>query len=403
MPRLAYVHVLALASALASSVASCVASGGTASEPTDPNLALAAQDAVAETGSGWDVGPTLHVGERVRGHAAVNGRRVYPVWIAGSSAAPVPLDVVATAADGSDVRIAVLGPLRGGTRPVLGAGGYAQPRGNVELSIDVATAGEHLIVVGAFDLASESAFDVATHCETCEPGVTDILAAPKAGALVGTGDRILHGVLGDVLADRTDDVALEVWAYAPAHPAEAQLVATSIASGSQVNVILPPSLQAGDDLLLVVRDPSSGAMIDSGVLTRFAPDAAALVRTDALIYGDTVSLTASGIVGVFEGRARMSLRSEAHHLVIDETSVTADRPGQVGNGWTAFDTTFAPELTDEHGTLNPALPRNGDLLSIGTLDGNGGYRRLGCFEYCNDLTGHAACSGGTRSCPTTAW
>ncbi len=402
MTRLAYAHAFTFASCLAS----CVASSGTGSEPADPNLALAAQDAVGGTGDGWDVGPTLHVGERLRGHAAVHGRRVYPVWIAGTSAAPVPLDVVATAADGSDVRIAVLGPLRGGARPVLGAGGYAQPRGNVELSIDVATAGEHLIVVGAFDLASESTFTVATHCETCESGATDILAGPKAGALVGTGDRILHGVLGDVLADRTDDVAIEVWASAPAHPAEAQLVATaiaSLASGTQLNVVLPPSLQAGDDLLLVVRDPSSGAMIDSGVLTRFAPEAAALVRTDALIYGDTVSVAASGIVGAFEGRARMSLRSEAHHLVIDETSVTADRPGQVGNGWTAFDTTFAPEITDEHGTINPALPRNGDLLSIGTLDGNGGYRRLGCFEYCNDPSGHAACSGGTRTCPTTAW
>lgn len=97
------------------------------------------------------------------------------------------------------------------------------------------------------------------------------------------------------------------------------------------------------------------------------------------------------------------MRSETHHVAIADATVVAARPGQVSNGYAAFDATFAPELADPHGTLNPALPRNGDRLSIGVLDGNGAYRRLGCFEYCNELSGMATCTGGTRACPSTTW
>jgi hypothetical protein len=47
------------------------------------------------------------------------------------------------------------------------------------------------------------------------------------------------------------------------------------------------------------------------------------------------------------------------------------------------------------------LPRNGELLSIGWIDGNGGTNRLGCFEYCNDLTGEETCTSRPRACPIT--
>ncbi|CAN5890535.1 hypothetical protein BH11MYX3_BH11MYX3_37790 [soil metagenome] len=384
------------------SLPACTTSAGSTAEPSDPEVTLAAQDALAAPGDAWEVAPTLHVGERAFGQAATGGRRVYPVWLAGSVTTPVTLDVTATAMDGDDVRIAVLGPLRGGSRAVLGAGGYAQPRGNVELTVDATTSGEHLIVVGSFDLARDTMFHVGTHCWDCVPGATDILAVPKDGALVATGDRIIHAQLGDVLATRTFDVELELWASPPAHPWAATKVATAVASGGQLNVIVPASVHAGDDLRLVITD-GAGTTLDAGVATRFMPTATALVRTDARIYGDTGMVQASGIVGLFEGRAPMSMRSETHHVVIADTTVVAERPGQVGNGFASFDATFAPELADEHGTLNPALPRNGDLLSIGSIDGNGGYRRLGCFEYCNDLSGMATCTGGARTCPAASW
>ena len=51
----------------------------------------------------------------------------------------------------------------------------------------------------------------------------------------------------------------------------------------------------------------------------------------------------------------------------------------------------------------PNLPHNGELMSVGTFNGNGDYTRLGCFQYCNDLSGMETCTGGPRTCPTTAW
>jgi hypothetical protein len=135
---------------------------------------------------------------------------------------------------------------------------------------------------------------------------------------------------------------------------------------------------AGDDLQLIVRDPASGAVLDTGLTTRFAPVLAPVVRTDALRYGADDTVAASGIVGFYEGYADLSLRDEVTHAVIDDATVTAARPGQVGNGWNAFDAVF--EIAEPHA---------GALLSIGTIDGNGDYHRVGCFAY----------GSGTRACP----
>ena len=367
---------------IALALSACVTSpGGTAPAPADPDLALASGDAAAEPAGPWDVAPTLHVGERAQGQALAHGRRVYPIWIAGTEAAPVPLDVVATAiGDDDDVRVALLGPQRGGVRPVLGAGGYAQPRGNIELSVDLTTTGQYLIVVGAFDLARETSFRVQTHCDACDPASTDVLASPKDGALTGTGDRIVHAKLGD--AARGLEVSVELWASPPARPAEAHRVASS----TSLDLTVPATVRAGDDLRVVVTQ-ADGTPIDTGVATRFAPDATALVRTDALRYDDASSVSASGLIGLYEGRAQLSMRSEARHLEITETTVLADRPGMIGNGINAFDATLQPELAEA------APPVEGELLSIGTLDGNGAYVRLGCFAYLGD----------TRPCPASGW
>jgi hypothetical protein len=367
---------------------------------------LAAEDASLSTSgkadSSWETAPTLHVGERVFDHADVNGRRVFPIWIAGRPGATVPLDVTATAVDSDyNVRIAVLGPLRNGTRAVLGAGGYASPKGNVEISLSIATAGEHLIVVGSHNLSTETWFNVQAHCDGCDAGATDILAEPKAGGLVGNGSNIVQTRLGDVLANRNYDVELELWASPPMQSWNATKVATSVASGSQANVIVPSSVRAGDDLRLVIRK-AGGAVLDAGVPTRYFPTAASLVRTDAILYGDIASLQVAGVAGFFEGHATIALRSETRHVEIAVDDIEMIMPGHVGNGFNAFDATFAPEI-EHNGVLNPNLPRNGDLMSVGTFNGNGDYRRLGCFQYCNDLSGMETCTGGPRTCPTTAW
>ena len=365
-------------------------------------LDLAAQEeadfAGGKADASWDVAPTLHVGRRQFDRAAAGGRRVYPVWIAGSASTPVPLAIGATAVDGASVRVAVLGPLQGGQRAVLGAAGYTAPTGGVELELSVKTSGEHLLVVASHDLSSESFFEVTTSSDA-SPDEVDVLSSPKAGALVATGTQIVQAELGRVLANRTFDVELELWASPPMRPWDATKIATSVASGTQINVIVPPTVQAGDDVRLVVRK-AGGPVLDAGVPARYAPEASAFVRTDAVLYGDLASVQVSGVVGFFEGHATLELRNETRGGVIDADAAVVAMPGHVGNGLNAFDATFAPELTLPGGGLNPDLPHNGVVLSVGFLDGNAAFRSLGCFEYCNDLSGFETCTGGPRACPT---
>ena len=371
----------------------------------DEDMAAAEELPVSAAGkadTSWDVAPTLHVGQRQFDRAAAGGRRVFPVWIAGSASAPVPLDVTAAvASEGGSVRIAVLGPLKNGTRAVLAAGGYASPKTDVEVSLKVKTTGEHLIVIGSHDLSDETFFEVAA-TSNADARKLDVLASPKAGALVATGTNMVQAELGSVLANRNYDVELELWASKPMQPWNAVKVATSVASGTQANVIVPASVKPGDDLRLVVRK-AGGAVLDAGVPARFFPQATTFVRTDAILYGDLVSVQVAGVVGFFEGHASLELRNETRHRIIDTDEHEVSMPGHVGNGFNAFDATFDPAITLENGSINPDLPRNGDLLSVGYINGNGDFRRLGCFEYCNDLSGMETCTGGTRTCPTTAW
>ncbi len=340
----------------------------------------------------WENASTLHVGERIWNHADVSGRKVFPVWLERGLA----IDIVANASNEDNVRIAVLGPLHQGKRDVIAAAGYGSPRANIEMTIETGETGEYLVVVGSHALATSTTFQLATYCPDCSGPETDVLASPKAGALVGTGG-IVSMELGRVLADRDFDVEVELFASPPMQPWNMTKVATSVASGTQVNVIVPAGVDPADDLTLIVRE-AGGRVLDTGVVTRFAPTLETVVRTDALLYGELVSLEAGGIAGAFEGVIELQLRSEQRNVTIADAVVHNDRPGQVGNGFAAFNASFNPELTDDAGVLNPNLPRNGELLSIGTLDGNGDYRRLACFEYCNDLSGLETCTGGPRAC-----
>ena len=370
----------------------------------DPDLELASDEALvdpkADGATAWAVTPTLHVGARTfDGAHGAGARRVHPLWLAGTPASPLALDIEVRAADGYDVRVAVLGPLRNGKRAVLAADGYASRKTVATAHASTKLTGEHLVVIGAYNLAGDTFYDVVARCIGCAPERVDVLAAPKAGALVATGTGgLLQAELGDVLANRTFDVELELWASPPGQTWNAQHVATSVASGSQINTLIPASVVAGDDLTLVVRE-AGGRVLDTGAVVRYAPDEVAFARTDAILYGDLASLQIGGVVGFFEGTAELALRSEVTQQEIARDDVHADLPGAVGIGFGAFDATFAPDIVDENGNLNPNLPHNGELLSVGWIDGNGGYRRLGCFEYCNDLAGTATCTGGPRPCP----
>ncbi len=379
----------------------------TSDDPNAAELALAGADAIPTAGAadaasaGWVDADTLHVGASVYDRADAGSRRVHPLWVAGTAAAPVAItvDVTALGEEGATVRVAVLGPLVNGTRAVLAAGGYAARAGVVSVDVDVATTGEHLVVVGSYKLATAVVYDLVTHCTGARCGAAvDVLATPKAGALVATENgRLLQATLGDVLDARTSDIELEVYRSSPMVTWDRELVATSVASGNQVNMILPASVLAGDDLTLVVRE-AGGRVLDTGLIVRFAPEATSLVRLDAILYGDIASLQVAGVTSYFEGVADLELRSVTHGRSIAEYTARAANPGMEGTGFGAFDASFLPAL-EVDGALNPALPRNGELLSVGAINGNGDFAALGCFEYCNDLSGEATCTGGPRTCP----
>ena len=349
---------------------------------------------------GWGQARTLHVGESQLDFVAAGERRVHALWADGSQADPISIDITAQASeDSGTVRVAVLGPLRDGQRQVVASDGYVSPKRQVELAARLTESGQHLVVIGTFGLESGASYQALVRCapeHSCDPARVDLLAAPKAGALVGGGD-LIAAQLGNLMAARDFDLEMEVWSSPPGLSWAAELVGVSVASGSQVNALVPDGVSAGDDIILVLRE-AGGAVLDTGVLTRFAPQEGVFARLDAVLYGDLVAVTVSGVTGYFEGTAELSLRSQDTGRTIASVVARADRPGQTGTGLAAFDATFAPWITDDDGQLNPDLPRNGDLLSVGRIAGNGDYLPFGCFQYCNDLSGEDACTGGPRPC-----
>lgn len=398
-----------LAALLLASLTACTVSGTGSNDPADDEAAAEedAESVVGDEGAGdkgddpgWGGARTLHIGDGQFDQVAAGDRRVHSLWAAGSAADPIAITVTVEAAEESGtVRVAVLGPLADGQRQVIAADGYTAAKHTVELAARLTESGEHLVVIGSFGLASDSAYTAAVRCAPdhgCDPARVDVLAEPKAGGLVGAGN-LIAARLGDVLAARDFDVEMEVWTSPPGLSWAAELAGVSVASGNQVNALVPDAAAAGDDILLVVRE-AGGAVLDTGVLGRYAPGEGVFARLDAILYGDLVAVTVSGVTGFFEGTAELELRSEETGRTIESVVARADRPGQVGNGLGAFDATFAPWISDEDGNLNPDLPRNGDLLSVGRISGNGDYLPFGCFEYCNDLSGEDACTGGPRSC-----
>ncbi len=127
------------------------------------------------------------------------------------------------------------------------------------------------------------------------------------------------------------------------------------------------------------------------VAAQLVTPAEGVARLDAILYGDTASLQIAGVTGFFEGHADLRLFSETHKREIAQDNKFVEFPGQVGNGFNAFDATFIPDYS--------VAARDGELLSIGFINGNGDYSRLGCFQYCNNLSGLSSCTGGPRSCP----
>src|SRR4029079_10476396 len=143
--------------------------------------------------------------------------------------------------------------------------------------------GQHLVVIGSYQLASDATYRASVRCAPehgCAPDRLDLLAEPKAGALAG-GGGLIAARLGRVLAARDTDIEMEVWTSPPGQMWKAELAGVSVASGDQVNALVPDGIRAGDDLLLVVRE-AGGDLLDTGVLARFAPEESVFARLDSI-------------------------------------------------------------------------------------------------------------------------
>jgi hypothetical protein len=356
---------------------------------------------------GWTHLPALQLGEQRFGAVSAGERDVLPMWVAGSAAKPLSMTFsVKASEDAGAVRVAVLGPLVGGTRAVLGAAGYGAPSPTAEVTIDVAQTGQILVVVGSYQLADFAAYTATVGCGdgSCGPDDVDALASPKLGALIGEttagGEQLVRARLNAALAG--EHVEVELRRSRPNLRWQSEVVATSVSSGDQVNFLLPAgTLAEGDDLSFVVAPSARMTIADDGVWARFAPNQRVFARVDSIFYTDLGGVEVSGVTGYFEGDDVIELRDAAGTKTLAWTIARAALPGTEGIGFGLFDVLLAPELFLADGTLNPELPKNGDVLSIGRLLGEDDdvFQRLGCFEYCNDLSGMETCVGQARPCP----
>jgi hypothetical protein len=354
---------------------------------------------------GWASQPSLHLGESRYGAVDPGGRHIYSMWVAGSAARPVALDLAVVGQDDAAVRLAVLGPLVGGQRAVLGSDGYGAAVGTAAVTVEIAEAAQILVVVGSHRLASFAAYEIDARCadEACGPETVDALVAPKVGGLIGQrladGSALVQTRLNQALAQR-DKFEVELWRSPPGVRWHAELVAVSESSGDQANFLLPPgAIAEGDDLMVVVRAGDGLPTADRGTWARFAPEPRLFARLDMLLYSDLGAVTVSGVTGYFEGHDEIALRRAASGRQLVSATAEATLPGAPGNGFGAFEVTLAPEIWRPDGSINPDLPRNGEVLSVGRIDGNGGYAAFGCFEFCNDLAGLGDCTSRPRPCP----
>jgi hypothetical protein len=395
-PRAASVlAALALASACTAEVTTAV---------DDDAVETAVPDLAKGDAPGWSTQAALHLDDPRFGAVDAGDRHVYPLWVAGAADAPIPLDVTVRGQDGAAVRVAVLGPLVGGTRAVLGSAGYVRRTSKARVAVSVDRPGQILVVVGAFRLADFVGYEVGVRCRggACGPDAVDALAAPKSGAMIGEaqedGSILIRTQLNAALAGQ-DMFEVELWRSPPGLRWAAELVATSTSSGTQANFLLPAdALAEGDDLSFVIRGGEL-ATADGGTWARYTPTPRLYARLDAILYGDLGSMQIAGVTGYFEGNDLLSLRRAHDGEEIIATVVEADLPGQEGIGFGTFDATFAPELILEDGEVNPLLPRNGEILALGRIGGDGNFRPLGCFEFCNDLKGTGECTPRPSACP----
>ncbi len=108
-----------------------------------------------------------------------------------------------------------------------------------------------------------------------------------------------------------------------------------------------------------------------------------------------------GGVGIFfEGDIWLVFGSEDRGIILAETPVRAELPGQPGLGFGAFDAVFEIELFDEDGNLDPIgaelLPVDGEVIQVGVMTEEPSIFSLGCFQFCNNLGEDGGCTDNVQ-------
>jgi hypothetical protein len=223
------------------------------------------------------------------------------------------------------------------------------------------------------------------------------VVSPASGALTGRN-------IGVVLrSDLPDQLVRLFQAPPPAGSARWNLIASTTSAGHVAHFTIPASqARDGDDLYIVV--PGAGGA-STATLLRLWTWTTPGIRTDRVGVNDLGNVLGfTGVLPFFEGVVAVELHTTARRdengdpQLLARQAVHMTRPGQVGNGLAMVDTSVAIDLYVD-GQVNPLLPKNGEILSVGFGTERPSYVQVACFEFCNDLRGNGSCTLRGVACP----
>jgi hypothetical protein len=223
------------------------------------------------------------------------------------------------------------------------------------------------------------------------------VVSPASGALTG------RTITVKLRSDLPDQLVRLFQAPPPAGSARWNLIASTTSVGHVAQFTVSASQASdGDDLYVVV--PGAGGA-STATLLRLWTSTAPGIRTDRIDVNDLGNVLGfTGVLSFFEGVVAVELRTTARREpgglpeLLARHAVQVTRPGQVGNGLAMVDTTVAIDLYVD-GQVNPRLPKNGEILSVGFGTERPSYVQVACVEFCNDLRGDGNCTLRGVACP----
>lgn len=375
------------------------AAGCAAPEESDESIGTVGEELSesAFAGDDWHMGPSFHVGEVLTDTVLQkNVRIVHPLYLGATPEKPISLHFEGSSPSGA--QIALLSPLKNGKRTTLGSAGYGKPEKKTKFDARVTETGPYLLVVTTHKMAKADSVKLESWQVSGNENQVGAVVSPRAGALAS------RKVAVQLNPSIPDDVTVELWAEPPRSLAksERKKVGTVKSVGRKATFDVPKSVVDGDDLLVVVP------FLESGLRLRLWTKNTAGVRIDRLMTSDFSNvLSFTGVFPFFEGEADLDLRSEkrkdkaGNPILLGTKHIVRERPGQEGMGFAMFDEDIYLPLEIAPGKFNPNIPKDGEILSVGfgAFGEEGGYRRVACFEFCNDLSGESKCTQRSVPCP----